>query len=100
MATQSHAKPRTTPPKPKADESILDSIHNSQELAVNLAKEVVDSVGEIVPDLWTKPVASGVPAIQEITDAAFTLTRGILDAQRDFTKRIVGSVVDEVKKFH
>jgi hypothetical protein len=98
MATQSSTKTNKKSLEPASDESILDTIHATQAASVDVAKQWVDSVGEIIPDLWEKPIASGVPAIHQIADAAFDLTRNILDAQRDFAKRIVDSVVGEARK--
>ena len=98
MATQSAAKTKSRVHESGAEENILDAIHANQEAVVDVAEKWVDSVGEIAPDLWDKPIASGAPAIHQITDAAFDLTRKILGAQRDFVKRIVDSVVDEAKK--
>jgi len=98
MTTQSSAKTRNNSHASAPEESILDTIHANQTAVVDVAKQWVDSVGEALPDLWEKPIASGAPAIHQITDAAFDLTRGILDAQRDFARRIVDSVVDEARK--
>jgi len=98
MATQNV---ETTDPgarKRQSSENILEAIQESEEAIVDTAKQWVDRVGEIVPDLWDKPVAEGAPAIRQIADAAFDLTRGILDAQRDFAKRVIDSLVDETRK--
>jgi hypothetical protein len=100
MATQTTAKTETKTPKQETSESILDAIQDSEEAVVDTAKQWVDRVGEIIPDLWDKPVAEGAPAIRQIADAAFDLTRGILDAQRDFARRIIDSVVDETRKLN
>jgi hypothetical protein len=94
-ARRTGAKPRKKP-----DDDILDAIHNSQEAAVAMTRRWVDSIGEIAPDLWNKRIAEGVPAVHDLTDAAFELTNRVLDAQHEFTRRIVDSVVDEVKKLH
>jgi len=100
MAAQTATKTDTRDQKLQSHESILDAIQESEEAIVDTAKQWVDRVGEIVPDLWEKPVAEGAPAIRQIADAAFDLTRGILDAQRDFAKRIIDSVVDETRKLN
>jgi len=97
MATKNAAKSESQT-RATGETNLLDTIHDTQEAAVDVAKQFVDSVSEIAPDLWEKPVASGAPAIAQIADAAFDLTRGILDAQRDFAKRLVDSVVDEARK--
>ena len=98
MTTQSSTRTNENGLEPEGDANILDAIHANQAAAVDVAKQWVDSVGDIIPDLWERPIASGAPAIHQITDAAFDLTRRILDAQRDFAKRIVESVVDEARK--
>ena len=98
MTTQSSTRTNENGLEPASDSNILDAIHANQAAAVDVAKQWVDSVGDIIPDLWERPIASGAPAIHQVTDAAFDLTRRILDAQRDFAKRIVESVVDEARK--
>jgi len=98
MTTQNTANDNSTDLEPGAAENILDTIHANQAAVVDVAKQWVDSVGEALPDLWERPIASGVPAIQRLADAAFGLTRGILDAQRDFAKRIIDSVAVEARK--
>ena len=96
---------RDTPPPPSpqreavADGSFIDSIHANQTAIVDGVEHWIDSVGEALPDLWETPIASGMPPIHRITDAAFDLTRRILAAQRDFTRQIVDSIVDEARKF-
>lgn len=91
---------RTTTPTPSktADESLLGAIHDNQEAVVDLAQKWVDGIGEIVPDLWNKRIAEGGPAIHDVTDAAFDLTRKVLDAQIEFARRVVDSVMDETRK--
>jgi hypothetical protein len=94
MATQTALRsPRNT-----TDESVLAAIHDSQEAVVDLAQKWTDSLGETVPELWHRPIAAGGPAIRDVTDAAFDLTRKLLDAQLEFARRIVGSLVEETKK--
>ena len=102
MATETATKTQSTPKtKKKAeDENILDGIHANQEAIVDLTKKWVDSIGDIVPNLWNKQIVEGAPAIHEVTDAAFDLTRKVLDAQYEFTKRLVDSFGDEVKKLN
>jgi len=98
MTTQNTAKTNDKRLAAMADGDILDTLHANQVAVVDVAKQWVDSIGEALPDLFETPVASGGPAIHQITDAAFDLTRGILAAQRDFARRIVDSVVDEARK--
>jgi hypothetical protein len=96
-----HKKPETTDAPndtPQSDESLIDAIHDGQETVVTLAKDLVDGVGEVVPEFWSRPIAAGIPAIQELTDAAFSMTRGIVDAQFDFAKRVMDSVTTELKR--
>jgi hypothetical protein len=98
MATKTAVARESQPRTHERDDNLIDTIHATQEAAVDAAKQLVDSVGEIAPELWEKPLASGAPAIAQIADAAFDLTRGILGAQRDFAKRLVDSVVGEARK--
>jgi hypothetical protein len=98
MTTQQTTKSDTKSLEHVDETSILDTIHANQSAVVDVAEQWVDSVGEALPDLWEKPITSGAPAIHQITDAAFDLTRGILDAQRDFARRIIDSVVVEARK--
>jgi hypothetical protein len=100
MTTQTSTKTAKKTRKKASDENILDSIHASQEAAVDMTKQFVDSIGDIVPSLWNKQIVEGAPAIHEVTDAAFDLTRKVLDAQLEFTRRLVDSVVDEVRKLN
>jgi len=87
-------------PRKAADDSLLDAIHGSQEAAVEMTRRWVDSIGEIAPDLWNKRLVEGAPALHDLTDAAFGLTHRLLDAQHEFTKRIVESVREEVEKLN
>ena len=98
MTTQHTANGNDTGQEPAAGTNLLDAIHANQNAVVDVAEQWVDSVGDALPDLWERPIASGAPAIHQITNAAFDLTRGILNAQRDFAKRIIDSVVVEARK--
>jgi hypothetical protein len=80
------------------EENLLDTLHSGQEAVVDLAQRCANEVGEIVPGLWSRPVVEGVPAPQELSDRAFGLAREVLDAQHDFTRRLVDSVLGELKK--
>jgi len=98
MTTQHTANDDTTGLDHSTGTNLLDAIHSNQNAVVDVAEQWVDSVGEALPELWERPIASGAPAIHQIANAAFELTRGILDAQRDFARRIIDSVVVEAKK--
>ena len=80
------------------DENLLDTLHSGQEAVVDLAQRCANEVGEILPGLWSKPISEGVPAPSEISDRAFGLAREVLDAQHDFTRRLVDSVLGDLKK--
>jgi hypothetical protein len=98
MTTKTSAKTERNCLEAAADGNILDAIHDNQTAAVDVARKWIDSIGEALPTLFEEPITPGAPAIHQITDAAFDLTRGILDAQRDFARRIVDSVVEEARK--
>jgi hypothetical protein len=98
MTTQHAARTRSKGLEHTTEMDILDKIHSNQAAVVDVAEQWVDSVAEALPELWERPIASGAPAIHQIADAAFDLTRGILDAQRDFVRRIIDSVVNEARK--
>jgi hypothetical protein len=73
-------------------DNLFDTIHSGQKSAVEMAQNVTDAVGDTVPELWNKPLADGIPAVAKMAEAAFGLVNGILEAQNDFTQRIIGEV--------
>ncbi len=80
------------------EDNLLDALRAGQEKVVDIAHELADTVGEVLPDVWNEPLADGVPAVGRITDSAFKLVHGILDAQHEMTVKVVGTVADSVRQ--
>jgi hypothetical protein len=57
-------------------QDLLDAIHSAQGTAIDMAENWTESLGEILPKLWAKPVAEGIPAPQQLSETAFPRARG------------------------
>ena len=71
--------------------AIVEGVHSSQEAAVEMARGCVETVANLIPDLWKRPVAEGTPSLQDVADAAFEITHKVIDAQRDISQKVTGA---------
>ncbi len=72
--------------------AIVEGVHSSQEAVVDVARSCVDTVANLIPDLWNRPMTEGRPTtLQDVTDAAFEITHKVIDAQRDITHKVTGA---------
>ncbi len=97
MATTTTTK-ETKKKEAAKENNLLDAIHESQGSIVDLAQKWANDVGAIVPELWDNPIIGESPAPKEISDSTFDFVHKVLDAQRDFTKKIFSSIGSEYKK--
>ena len=88
------ARSKTTSGNSPERSNILDDVHTAQETAVDVARSCVDSVAQLVPKFWDRPVADGAPSPNEVTNTAFDITRKVINAQLDISQKVVKSVTE------
>ena len=71
---------------------IPNEVHSAQETAVDVARSCVDSVAQLVPKFWERPLVDGAPSPNDVTNTAFDITRKVIDAQLDITQKVAESL--------
>ena len=84
--------PTATPDLTAVQDYVLDAIKQSQELALEAARTVADTVSPIVSALPDAPFADLLPDPAATVDAGFSFATEVLSAQRDFTRQLVDLV--------
>ena len=85
--TRSKAAPDTS----SSLNDIPDDVHSAQETAVDVARSCMDSVAQLVPKFWERPLVDGAPSPNDVTNTAFDITRKVINAQLDITQKVAES---------
>jgi hypothetical protein len=85
---------KTTSDNSPERSDILDDVHTGQETAVDVARSCVDSVAQLIPRFWDRPIADGAPSPNEVTNTAFDITRKVINAQHDISQKVAKSLTE------
>ena len=80
-----------------AQDKSLESLRQSQTAVLDVVETWAKAVEGSVQDLPAIPVASSLPTPEEIIKTSYDFAGKVLEAQRDFAKKLVSASAPAVK---
>lgn len=81
-----------------SQEQILATVRQSQEAVVEAVAAWAKAVEGLVPSIPPMPGAEELPKPQAVVENAFDFAQKLLDAQRDFSRKLLSAAAPVIEK--